>query len=97
MRKSLLNSLIPSRKKMNKSKPKIAIVHDFLIKLGGAEKVLEVLHEMYPDAPIYTILYDESGTRGVFDKKEYNIMPAKILRLHSQAIQTLALEIPIRD
>ena len=57
---------------MNKSKPKIAIVHDFLIKLGGAEKVLEVLHEMYPDAPIYTILYDESGTRGVFDKKEYN-------------------------
>ena len=61
---------------MNKSKPKIAIVHDFLIKLGGAEKVLEVLHEMYPDAPIYTILYDESGTRGVFDKKEYNIIPS---------------------
>ncbi|MBT3865357.1 glycosyltransferase [Candidatus Peregrinibacteria bacterium] len=38
---------------------KIALVHDFLLKLGGAERVLKVLSEMYPDAPIYTLLYDE--------------------------------------
>ncbi len=53
---------------MKNNKPKIAIVHDFLIKLGGAEKVLEVLHELYPGAPIYTILYDKKGTRGIFEK-----------------------------
>ena len=32
---------------------KVAIVHDWLIK-GGAELVVEQLHQMYPDAPIYT-------------------------------------------
>lgn len=37
---------------------KVAIVHDFLMQMGGGEKVLEVLHEMYPEAPIYTSAYD---------------------------------------
>ncbi len=32
---------------------KIAIVHDWLVG-GGAEKVVEELHNLYPDAPIYT-------------------------------------------
>lgn len=45
---------------------KIALVHDFLTKIGGAEKVLLVLHEMFPDAPIYTSVYSESGTKGSF-------------------------------
>ena len=35
---------------------KIAIVHDYLIDFGGAEKVLLTLHEMYPEAPIYTLI-----------------------------------------
>ncbi|MCX6780695.1 MAG: glycosyltransferase [Candidatus Magasanikbacteria bacterium] len=34
---------------------KIALVHDFLSQNGGAEQVLKVLHEMYPDAPIFTL------------------------------------------
>jgi len=33
---------------------KIALVHDYLKEYGGAERVLSVLHEMYPEAPIYT-------------------------------------------
>jgi glycosyltransferase involved in cell wall biosynthesis len=37
---------------------KVAIVHDFLTQMGGAEKVVEVLHEMFPEAPIYTSIYD---------------------------------------
>lgn len=36
---------------------KVALVHDFLREYGGAERVLEVLHEMYPDAPVYTSYY----------------------------------------
>jgi glycosyltransferase involved in cell wall biosynthesis len=39
---------------------KVAIVHDFLMQMGGAEKVVEVLHDMFPDAPIYTSAYDPS-------------------------------------
>jgi glycosyltransferase involved in cell wall biosynthesis len=37
---------------------KVAIVHDFLTQRGGAEKVVEVLHDMFPQAPVYTSVYD---------------------------------------
>lgn len=36
---------------------KIAIVHDYLKEFGGAEKVVEALHEIWPDAPIYTSVF----------------------------------------
>lgn len=45
---------------------RIALVTDFLTQLGGAEKVLEVLHELWPEAPVYTLIYDEESTRGRF-------------------------------
>lgn len=37
---------------------KIALVHDYLREYGGAERVLEVLHEMYPKAPLFTSFVD---------------------------------------
>lgn len=40
-------------------KMKVALVHELLTMRGGAEKVLEVLAEMFPEALIYTLLYDE--------------------------------------
>jgi glycosyltransferase involved in cell wall biosynthesis len=36
-------------------------VHDWLNQLGGAEKVLDVLKQMYPDAPLYTSIYWRAG------------------------------------
>ena len=36
---------------------KIAIVHDYLNQYGGAERVVEAMHEAFPDAPIYTSIY----------------------------------------
>ncbi len=36
---------------------RVAIVHDWLNQVGGAESVLEVLKEIYPQAPIYTSIY----------------------------------------
>jgi glycosyltransferase involved in cell wall biosynthesis len=38
---------------------KVALVHDYLIDYGGAERVLEALHEIYPDAPIYVAFIDK--------------------------------------
>jgi glycosyltransferase involved in cell wall biosynthesis len=38
-------------------KLRVALVHDYIKEYGGAERVLEVLCEMYPDAPIYTAFY----------------------------------------
>ncbi len=55
-----------SSRNVSKKLPKVALVHDFLLAVGGAEKVLEVLARMYPDAPIYTLLYDEDGMGGMF-------------------------------
>jgi glycosyltransferase involved in cell wall biosynthesis len=34
---------------------RIALIHDWLLSLGGAEKVLMELHDMFPRAPIYTL------------------------------------------
>lgn len=45
---------------------KIVLVHDYLNQYGGAERVLETLAEMFPAAPIYTLLYDEAKTFGRF-------------------------------
>lgn len=38
---------------------KIALVHDYIKEYGGAERVLEELHNLYPDAPIYTAFYEK--------------------------------------
>lgn len=48
---------------------KVAIVHDFLLKLGGAERVVKALAEIFPKAPIYCLLYDEGAVGGVFPKE----------------------------
>ncbi len=37
---------------------KIALVHDYLREYGGAERVVETLHEMWPEAPLYTSFVD---------------------------------------
>lgn len=47
---------------------KIAIVHDFLLYPGGAERVLRALADLFPDAPIYTLLYDKEKMRGMFSQ-----------------------------
>lgn len=39
---------------------KIALVHDYLFTYGGGERVLELFHSIYPNAPIYTIMYDKN-------------------------------------
>src|SRR3989339_529989 len=38
---------------------KVALVHELLTMRGGAERVLKILADMFPDAPIYTLLFDE--------------------------------------
>ncbi len=48
---------------------KVALVHDFLLKLGGAERVLKIFANMYPDADIFTLLYDEEKVGHVFPKE----------------------------
>lgn len=47
---------------------RVALVHDFLKEYGGAERVLEGLHEIYPEAPVYTAFYTPTSL-GEFAKR----------------------------
>jgi glycosyltransferase involved in cell wall biosynthesis len=46
---------------MANEKPNIALVHEFLVHFGGAEKTFEAIAELYPEAPIYTAKYDQKN------------------------------------
>jgi len=48
---------------------KIALVHELLTMRGGAEQVLRILADMFPEAPIYTLLYDEKKLGEWFPKE----------------------------
>jgi glycosyltransferase involved in cell wall biosynthesis len=49
---------------------KLALVHDYLIQDGGAERVLQAFHNIWPAAPIYTLLYDPKKFHGLFRDNE---------------------------
>ncbi len=47
---------------------RLALIHDWLNQVGGAEDVLAELVGLYPDAPIYTSLYKRDGTPTAWQK-----------------------------
>src|SRR5205823_10464633 len=68
----------------------VAIVHDYLVQRGGAERVVEVLHEMYPDAPIYTSVYNPDTTWPSF--RTMDVRPSFMQRItRSNAISRALL------
>jgi glycosyltransferase involved in cell wall biosynthesis len=66
---------------------RVAITHDYLNQFGGAERVLEILTDMYPDAPIYTLFYDKNALNGRFDKKiaKTSFLDRSFIRDHHRA------------
>ena len=44
----------------------IALVHDYLLVMRGAERTFAAIADCFPDAPIYTLLYDRDGTNDRF-------------------------------
>ena len=58
---------------------KVALVHDYLVQYGGAERVLEAFTEIFPKAPIYTMVYDKKLMSKTFsDKKVFTSFLQKI-------------------
>lgn len=49
---------------------KVALAHDFLNQLGGAERVLKVFEEIFPKSPIYTLFYNEEFVKKYFDENK---------------------------
>lgn len=58
---------------------RVAIVHEHLAQDGGAELVVRVLKEIFPDAPIFTLVYDRERAHPAF--KEMEIRPSFIQRM----------------
>jgi glycosyltransferase involved in cell wall biosynthesis len=46
---------------------RVAFVHDYLTQLGGAERVFLHMHALYPDAPVYTSVYDRDAMGTAFE------------------------------
>ncbi len=51
---------------------KVALVYDRVNKFGGAERVLLTLHKIFPDAPLYTLVYDKKSAAWA---KEIEVFP----------------------
>ena len=51
---------------------RIALIHDFLVDIRGAERVFAALCDLYPQADVYTAVYDERGTEGWFAHRDVN-------------------------
>lgn len=49
---------------------KVALVHDYLNQMGGAERVVMAFHEIFPDAPIFTSIYDPKRVDPAFQKMD---------------------------
>lgn len=58
---------------------KIALVHDYLIQDGGAERVLLAMHELYPRAPIFTLFWNPEHTHPGF--RDADIRPSGLNNL----------------
>lgn len=63
---------------------KIALAHEMLAKLGGAERVLKELTKLYPKAPIYTLFQDKK-TKEWFETKK--IHPSPLQTLYSLGVK----------
>src|SRR2546428_12099090 len=46
---------------------RIALVHEFLNQLGGAERVLENFLEAWPESTLHLLIYDPKKTQGIFE------------------------------
>jgi len=46
---------------------RIALVHDYLSQDGGAERVLQAFHEIWPEAPIFVLFYDQDKIKSFAD------------------------------
>lgn len=61
---------------------KIALVHDYLREYGGAERVLEALHEIFPEAPVYTAFTDAKAMGKNWRRfADWDIRQTKICKL----------------
>jgi glycosyltransferase involved in cell wall biosynthesis len=63
--------------------PRTALIHDFLVSVRGADRVFLEICRLWPDADVFTPVYNERGTEGRF--AERNIHTSFLQRLQPNA------------
>jgi glycosyltransferase involved in cell wall biosynthesis len=84
--------------------PSVALVHDYLLIMRGAERTFAAIAECWPDAPIFTLLYDSDRTEGAFAHRTVQTSYLERLRIRQSGFRRLlpffpraAERLPIQD
>src|SRR5688572_7574718 len=83
---------------------RVALVHDYLLVMRGAERSFAEIASIWPTAPIMTLLYDEEGTHHRFSSREVTTSRLQTLRMAQQNFRRLlplfpyaAERLPVQD
>jgi glycosyltransferase involved in cell wall biosynthesis len=83
---------------------RIGLVHDYLLVLRGAERTFATIADAWPEASIYTLLYDEEGTQGRFAGRRVRTSPLQRLGARQETFRRLlplfplaASRLPVQD
>lgn len=74
---------------------RVALAHDYLLVMRGAERTFAAMAEVWPQAPLYTILYDEAGTERRFAGREVHVSPLARLGVGQDGFRTLLPLMPL--
>ena len=69
--------------------PRTALIHDFLVSVRGADRVFREICDLWPDADVFTPVYNEQGTEGRFADR--NIQTSFLQRMRPNARSFRAL------
>jgi glycosyltransferase involved in cell wall biosynthesis len=76
------------------SAPSVALVHDYLLVMRGAERTFAAMAECWPEAPIYTLIYDETATGGQFADREVKTSYLQRLGIRQRGFRALLPAFP---
>ena len=68
---------------------RVALIHDFLLDLRGAERVFAAMCDRWPEADVFTAVYDERGTEGRFADRTVHTSFLQRLRPTSRTFRPL--------
>ncbi len=66
-----------------------ALIHDFLLDVRGAERVFATLCDLFPEADVFTAVYDERGTEGRFAQRQVHTSFLQKLRPNATTFRAL--------
>ena len=81
----------------DRTEGRVALVHDFLLDVRGAERVFLAMCELWPDADIYTPVYDERGDRGPLRRRGVHTSFLQRLRPSARTFRALLPFYPLRS